>query len=58
MKLGVGLPNTLAHQTDRTLMLEWARLADDASDVLIGFPEISGLNQVDQLAEHVLPAYV
>ena len=30
MKLGIGLPNTLAHQTDRRLMLEWARLADQA----------------------------
>jgi alkanesulfonate monooxygenase SsuD/methylene tetrahydromethanopterin reductase-like flavin-dependent oxidoreductase (luciferase family) len=30
MKLGLGLPNTLAHEVDRRLMLDWARLADDA----------------------------
>lgn len=30
MKLGIGLPNTLAHETDRRLMLDWARLADEA----------------------------
>ena len=35
MKLGIGLPNTMAHETDRSLMLDWARLADEA-----GFEEI------------------
>ena len=30
MKLGLGLPNTMAHETDRSLMLEWARLAEQA----------------------------
>lgn len=30
MKLGIGLPNTMAHETDRRLMLDWARLADEA----------------------------
>jgi alkanesulfonate monooxygenase SsuD/methylene tetrahydromethanopterin reductase-like flavin-dependent oxidoreductase (luciferase family) len=30
MKLGIGLPNTMAHETDRGLMLDWARLADQA----------------------------
>jgi alkanesulfonate monooxygenase SsuD/methylene tetrahydromethanopterin reductase-like flavin-dependent oxidoreductase (luciferase family) len=30
MKLGIGLPNTMAHETDRGLMLDWARLADEA----------------------------
>jgi alkanesulfonate monooxygenase SsuD/methylene tetrahydromethanopterin reductase-like flavin-dependent oxidoreductase (luciferase family) len=30
MKLGIGLPNTLADHTDRTLMLEWARSAEEA----------------------------
>src|SRR5262245_60403458 len=35
MKLGIGLPNTMAHEIDRKLMLDWARLADDAGfDVL------------------------
>jgi alkanesulfonate monooxygenase SsuD/methylene tetrahydromethanopterin reductase-like flavin-dependent oxidoreductase (luciferase family) len=30
MKLGIGLPNTMAHELDRGLLLDWARLADDA----------------------------
>lgn len=30
MKLGIGLPNTMAHETDRRLMLDWARVADEA----------------------------
>ena len=30
MKLGIGLPNTMAFETDRRLMLDWARLADEA----------------------------
>jgi alkanesulfonate monooxygenase SsuD/methylene tetrahydromethanopterin reductase-like flavin-dependent oxidoreductase (luciferase family) len=30
MKLGIGLPNTMAHETHRRLMLEWVRLADEA----------------------------
>ena len=30
MKLGIGLPNTLGYETDRRLMLDWARLADQA----------------------------
>ena len=30
MKLGIGLPNTMAQEADRRLMLEWARIADEA----------------------------
>ena len=30
MRLGIGLPNTMAHETDRALMLDWARLAEEA----------------------------
>jgi hypothetical protein len=30
VKLGIGLPNTMAHETDRRLMLDWARIADQA----------------------------
>jgi alkanesulfonate monooxygenase SsuD/methylene tetrahydromethanopterin reductase-like flavin-dependent oxidoreductase (luciferase family) len=30
MRLGIGLPNTMAHDTDRALMLDWARTAEDA----------------------------
>jgi alkanesulfonate monooxygenase SsuD/methylene tetrahydromethanopterin reductase-like flavin-dependent oxidoreductase (luciferase family) len=36
VKLGIGLPNTLAHETDRTLMLDWARLADEAGFHVLG----------------------
>ena len=36
MKLGIGLPNTMAHDTDRKLMLEWARLADQAGFDVLG----------------------
>jgi alkanesulfonate monooxygenase SsuD/methylene tetrahydromethanopterin reductase-like flavin-dependent oxidoreductase (luciferase family) len=36
MKLGIGLPNTMAHETDRKLMLDWARLADDAGFHVLG----------------------
>ena len=30
MRLGIGLPNTMAHEADRALMLDWARLAEEA----------------------------
>jgi alkanesulfonate monooxygenase SsuD/methylene tetrahydromethanopterin reductase-like flavin-dependent oxidoreductase (luciferase family) len=36
MKLGIGLPNTLAYETDRQLMLDWARLADEAGFHVLG----------------------
>jgi alkanesulfonate monooxygenase SsuD/methylene tetrahydromethanopterin reductase-like flavin-dependent oxidoreductase (luciferase family) len=36
MKLGIGLPNTMAHETDRALMLGWARLADEAGFEVLG----------------------
>lgn len=36
MKLGIGLPNTMAHETDRALMLDWARLAEEAGFALLG----------------------
>jgi len=36
MKLGIGLPNTMAHEVDRSLMLDWARLADEAGFDLLG----------------------
>jgi Luciferase-like monooxygenase len=40
MKLGIGLPNTMAHETDRRLMLEWARLAEEA-----GFHELGTIDK-------------
>jgi alkanesulfonate monooxygenase SsuD/methylene tetrahydromethanopterin reductase-like flavin-dependent oxidoreductase (luciferase family) len=36
MKLGIGLPNTMAHELDRRLMLDWARLADEAGFEVLG----------------------
>lgn len=36
VKLGLGLPNTIAHETDRRLMLAWARLADEAGFHVLG----------------------
>jgi alkanesulfonate monooxygenase SsuD/methylene tetrahydromethanopterin reductase-like flavin-dependent oxidoreductase (luciferase family) len=36
MKLGIGLPNTLAPEVDRRLLLEWARLADEAGFHVLG----------------------
>ena len=36
MKLGIGLPNTMAHEASRELMLDWARLADEAGFHTLG----------------------
>jgi alkanesulfonate monooxygenase SsuD/methylene tetrahydromethanopterin reductase-like flavin-dependent oxidoreductase (luciferase family) len=36
VKLGIGLPNTLAPEVDRSLLLDWARLADEAGFHLLG----------------------
>ena len=36
MKLGIGLPNTLPQETDRALMLDWARIADEAGFDVLG----------------------
>jgi alkanesulfonate monooxygenase SsuD/methylene tetrahydromethanopterin reductase-like flavin-dependent oxidoreductase (luciferase family) len=36
MKLGIGLPNTMPQETDRSLMLGWARLADEAGFDVLG----------------------
>jgi alkanesulfonate monooxygenase SsuD/methylene tetrahydromethanopterin reductase-like flavin-dependent oxidoreductase (luciferase family) len=36
MKLGIGLPNTMPLETDRALMLDWARLADQAGFDVLG----------------------
>jgi alkanesulfonate monooxygenase SsuD/methylene tetrahydromethanopterin reductase-like flavin-dependent oxidoreductase (luciferase family) len=36
VKLGIGLPNTLPRETDRTLMLDWARTADEAGFDVLG----------------------
>jgi alkanesulfonate monooxygenase SsuD/methylene tetrahydromethanopterin reductase-like flavin-dependent oxidoreductase (luciferase family) len=36
VKLGIGLPNTLAPDVDRRLLLDWARLADEAGFSVLG----------------------
>jgi alkanesulfonate monooxygenase SsuD/methylene tetrahydromethanopterin reductase-like flavin-dependent oxidoreductase (luciferase family) len=69
MKLGIGLPNTLAHETDRRLMLEWARLADEAGfhvlatidkpnydswDPLVTLAGVAGVTQKARLATTIL----
>jgi alkanesulfonate monooxygenase SsuD/methylene tetrahydromethanopterin reductase-like flavin-dependent oxidoreductase (luciferase family) len=36
VKIGIGLPNTMAYETDRALMLDWARLADQAGFHVLG----------------------
>jgi alkanesulfonate monooxygenase SsuD/methylene tetrahydromethanopterin reductase-like flavin-dependent oxidoreductase (luciferase family) len=36
VKLGIGVPNTMAFETDRRLMLDWARLADEAGFHVLG----------------------
>jgi alkanesulfonate monooxygenase SsuD/methylene tetrahydromethanopterin reductase-like flavin-dependent oxidoreductase (luciferase family) len=36
MKLGIGLPNTMALETDRRLILDWARVADEAGFYALG----------------------
>jgi alkanesulfonate monooxygenase SsuD/methylene tetrahydromethanopterin reductase-like flavin-dependent oxidoreductase (luciferase family) len=36
VKLGIGLPNTLAPEVDRQLLLDWARLADEAGFSRLG----------------------
>jgi alkanesulfonate monooxygenase SsuD/methylene tetrahydromethanopterin reductase-like flavin-dependent oxidoreductase (luciferase family) len=36
VKLGIGLPNTLAPEVDRSLMLAWAKLADEAGFEVLG----------------------
>jgi alkanesulfonate monooxygenase SsuD/methylene tetrahydromethanopterin reductase-like flavin-dependent oxidoreductase (luciferase family) len=50
MKLGIGLPNTLAHEADRRLMLNWARLADDAGFHVLGTIDKPNYDSWDPLA--------
>jgi alkanesulfonate monooxygenase SsuD/methylene tetrahydromethanopterin reductase-like flavin-dependent oxidoreductase (luciferase family) len=69
MRLGIGLPNTMAHETDRRLMLEWARLADEAGfdtlgtidkpnydswDPLVTLAGVAGVTQRARLATSIL----
>ena len=50
MKLGIGLPNTMAHETDRKLMLDWARLADEAGFDVLGTIDKPNYDSWDPLA--------
>jgi alkanesulfonate monooxygenase SsuD/methylene tetrahydromethanopterin reductase-like flavin-dependent oxidoreductase (luciferase family) len=50
MKLGIGLPNTLAFETDRRLMLDWARLADEAGFHTLGTIDKPHYDSWDPLA--------
>src|SRR5436309_351038 len=50
MKLGIGLPNTLAFETDRKLMLEWARMADQAGFHSLGTIDKPNYDSWDPLA--------
>jgi alkanesulfonate monooxygenase SsuD/methylene tetrahydromethanopterin reductase-like flavin-dependent oxidoreductase (luciferase family) len=69
MKLGIGLPNTLAHEADRSLMLDWARLADEAGfhvlatidkpnydswDPLVTLAGVAGVTEKARLATTIL----
>ena len=50
-------PENLIHHGPATKIAEEVAAYADAIDVLIVFPQIPRLDQVEQLAEHVLPAY-
>lgn len=50
MKLGIGLPNTMPHETDRRLMLDWARVADEAGFHLLATIDKPNYDSWDSLA--------
>jgi hypothetical protein len=50
MKLGISLPNTLAPEVDRRLMLDWARLADEAGFSSFGTIDKPNYDSWDPLA--------
>lgn len=69
MNLGIGLPNTMAHETNRRLMLDWARLADEAGfhtlatidkpnfdswDPLVTLAGVAGVTERAKLATTIL----
>jgi alkanesulfonate monooxygenase SsuD/methylene tetrahydromethanopterin reductase-like flavin-dependent oxidoreductase (luciferase family) len=69
VKLGIGLPNTLPVETDRELMLAWARLADeegfhtlaaidkpayDSWDPLVTLAGVAGVTETARLATTIL----
>jgi alkanesulfonate monooxygenase SsuD/methylene tetrahydromethanopterin reductase-like flavin-dependent oxidoreductase (luciferase family) len=50
MKLGIGLPNTLGYELDRRLLLDWARLADEAGFYVAGTIDKINFDSWDSLA--------
>jgi alkanesulfonate monooxygenase SsuD/methylene tetrahydromethanopterin reductase-like flavin-dependent oxidoreductase (luciferase family) len=69
MKLGIGLPNTMPVETDRALMLAWAKLADQAGfhtlatidkpaydswDPLVTLAGVAGVTEKARLATTIL----
>ena len=50
-------PGNLIHHGPAAKIAEEIAAYDGAVDVLIVFPQIPSLDQVEELAEHVLPAY-
>jgi alkanesulfonate monooxygenase SsuD/methylene tetrahydromethanopterin reductase-like flavin-dependent oxidoreductase (luciferase family) len=69
MRLAIGLPNTMAFETDRRLMLDWARLADQAGfyalstidkpnfdswDPLVTLAGVAGVTEQAKLATTIL----
>jgi alkanesulfonate monooxygenase SsuD/methylene tetrahydromethanopterin reductase-like flavin-dependent oxidoreductase (luciferase family) len=50
MKLGIGLPNTMAYECDRRLMLDWAHLADEAGFAVLGTIDKPNYDSWDPLA--------
>jgi len=50
-------PGNLIHHGPASKIAEEVAAYEDAVDVLVLFPQIPRLDQVEQLAEHVLPAY-
>jgi alkanesulfonate monooxygenase SsuD/methylene tetrahydromethanopterin reductase-like flavin-dependent oxidoreductase (luciferase family) len=49
VKLGIGLPNTLAHDIDGSLFLSWARMADEAGFHTLGTIDKPNYDSWDQL---------
>ena len=65
MRLGIGLPNTMAHETDRALMLDWARTGFaylstidkpnyDAWDPVVTLAGVAGVTERIGLATTIL----
>jgi alkanesulfonate monooxygenase SsuD/methylene tetrahydromethanopterin reductase-like flavin-dependent oxidoreductase (luciferase family) len=58
MKLGIGLPNTLAPEVDGRLLLDWARLADEAGFHVLGTIDKPNFDSWDPLVSLAAAAAV